>query len=322
MPEHSQASCRQLMQTSQDVLCLFSALFSQKTWHRLVPLPFSYMQMSIIEVAESGELCCTSACGWCLPERRAKPMKRESQPSVGKTHLNIMWARQCQTEKESFFLSFFLSFFFFLSFCPSWVTWPAGYMGHVFTSSPVLVMGGFFFIAPRPLSPAVLLGKYSTLGTEQLHHCCHREHLVITSRAQPPAEFTEPSASPMTRLCLCMSLLETLDMLNTPIRPGTKFSFFHTQHLPQKIVCSQRLFAPTRVHTHKHTRTQTNFNLRIVGNVGHLRSLCRLVPERLCLCHTVSQAVCHRRRDSFQKHWALSVWITAVYICIMPVIMG
>lgn len=84
--------------------------------------------------------------------------------------------------------------------------------------------GGFFLITPRPLLPAVLLGKYSTLGTDQLHHCCHREHLVITSRAQPPAEFTELSASPVTRLCLCMSLLETLDMLNTPHTAETKFS--------------------------------------------------------------------------------------------------
>lgn len=93
-------------------------------------------------------------------------------------------------------------------------------MGHVLCLSD----GGFFFITPRPLLPAVLLGKYSTLGTDRLHHCCHREHLVITSCAQPPAEFTELSASPMTRLCLCMSLLETLDMLNTPIRPRPNFS--------------------------------------------------------------------------------------------------
>lgn len=86
-------------------------------------------------------------------------------------------------------------------------------------SSTVFVMGGLFLITPRPLLPAVLLGKDGTLGTEQLHHCCHREHLVIASRAQPPAGFTERSASPATRLCLCTSLLETLDMLNTPTRP-------------------------------------------------------------------------------------------------------
>lgn len=96
-------------------------------------------------------------------------------------------------------------------------------MEHVCLSSSQLVIGGFFLITPRPLQPAGLLSKYSTLGTDRLHHCCHREHLVITSCAQPPAEFTELSASPMTRLCLCMSLLETLDMLNIPIQPRPNF---------------------------------------------------------------------------------------------------
>lgn len=129
--------------------------------------------------------------------------------------------------------------------------------------------GGFFLITPRPLLPAVLLGKYSTLGTDQLHHCCHREHLVITSCAQPPAEFTELSASPMTRLCLCMSLLETLDMLNTPIRPRDQV--FCTQHLPQKIVCSQHSFAPAHVYTHKNK--QTNFDMNIVVNTAYLQCM-------------------------------------------------
>lgn len=128
------------------------------------------------------------------------------------------------------------------------------YMGHICMHSSGFVMGwGFFPITPRPLLPAVLLGKYSTSGTDQLHHCCHREHLVITSCAQPPAEFTEPSASPVTRLCLCMSLLETLDMLNTPIRPRP--SFLHA--LPQKVVCSEHSFAPTHVHAYTHTNKQS-----------------------------------------------------------------
>lgn len=87
---------------------------------------------------------------------------------------------------------------FFL--CPSW-----SYgldVGHIYVHVSVSMMG-----VPTHLTqiwlPAVLLGKYSTLATAQLPECCHQEHLVITSHAQPPAEFTEISASPIT--CLCLS---------------------------------------------------------------------------------------------------------------------
>lgn len=41
-----------------------------------------------------------------------------------------------------------------------------------------------------------------------------------------------------------------------------------------------------------------------------------------CLCCTLSEVVCRCQYGCFQRHWPLSVWITAVYICIMPVIMG
>lgn len=68
----------------------------------------------------------------------------------------------------------------------------------------------------RASAASVLLGKYSTLGTDRLLRRCHREHLVMAFRARTPAEFTELSASPVTCPCLCASLLEPLDMLNTP----------------------------------------------------------------------------------------------------------
>ncbi len=112
---------------------------------------------------------------------------------------------------------------------------------------------GFFLITPRPLLPAVLLGKYSTLGTDQLYHCCHREHLVITSCAQPPAEFTELSASPVTRLCLCISLLETLDMLNTPIRPRP--SSLHATSPSENSLLRTLICTNTCTHTHIHKQT-------------------------------------------------------------------
>lgn len=86
-----------------------------------------------------------------------------------------------------------------------------------------------------------------TLVTDQLHHCCHREHLVITSSAQPPAEFTEPSPSPVTRLCLCTSLLETLDMLNTPIRQRPSFS-------TRSISLRKNFAEKTHLHRHVYTR--------------------------------------------------------------------
>lgn len=40
------------------------------------------------------------------------------------------------------------------------------------------------------------------------------------------------------------------------------------------------------------------------------------------LCFTLSEAVSRRQQGCFQRHRPLSVWITVVYICIMPVIMG
>ena len=277
MPEHSQASRRQLTQTSQDVLCLFSALFSQKTWHRLVPLPFSYMQMSIIEVAESGELCCTSACGWCLPERRAKPMKRESQPSVGKTHLNIMCARQCQTEKKGVFLSFFLSIFpsflFFLSFCPSWVTWPAGYMGHVYALRLPLRswwVGG------------VLLHRTRTSAA-----CCViRQIQYIRDRPAPPLLSSRTSSYHISRSTTCwvhraisiphdplVSLYVSAGDLGYVKHPHTArdqvFIFPYATSPSENSVLTTLVCTDMCTHTHTHTHTQTNkqtnFNLRVVG---------------------------------------------------------
>lgn len=44
------------------------------------------------------------------------------------------------------------------------------------------------------------------------------------------------------------------------------------------------------------------------------------LPARLCC--TLSEAVCRRQHGCFQRSRPLSVWITAAYICIMPVIMG
>lgn len=151
----------------------------------------------------------------------------------------------------SFFLSYIFSVF---SFCLFYLL----FMGHrawracqgCLLCFLLVVVGGIFLITPRPLQPAVLLSKYSTLGTERLHHRCHREHLVITSCAQPPAEFTELSASPMTRLCLCVSLLETLDMLNTPIRPRP--SLLHATS-PSEI----SLLRTCICFLHIHTKTNT-----------------------------------------------------------------
>lgn len=129
----------------------YSLPYFLETWHRLVPLPFSYMQMSITEVAESGELC-TSAGGWCLPQHHASQWSINLKPSVGKLHLND---NVCKTmpdqkslsgmhrfsqlraaEKDIIYFSFFLSLLYRHSYlfilCPSWVTCPWGYMGHVF----------------------------------------------------------------------------------------------------------------------------------------------------------------------------------------------
>lgn len=130
--------------------------------------------------------------------------------------------------ESSQFLSFCWNLFFLFSLSLSFMgrmICRVQYMGHVcMYPSGQRDGGAFSVVTPRPLLPAELLGKYSTLGSDRLHHRCHREHLVITSCARPPAVFTEPSASPVTRPCLCASLLETLDMLNTPIRPTTKLS--------------------------------------------------------------------------------------------------
>lgn len=214
----------------------------------------------------------------------------------------------------TFFLYFFLSFLFALHGSQG-LKGMSGMSACILLCFLLVVVVGIFLITPRPLQPAVLLSKYSTLGTEQLHHRCHREHLVITSCAQPPAEFTELSASPMTRLCLFVSLLETLDMLNTPIRPRP--SLLHATSpseisLLRMCICS----------LHIHTKTNTYCKHFFFVNVEHLHCMYWLVSERLCLCYTVEGAVCHQQHSFFQKHLALSVWITAVYICIMPVIMG
>lgn len=98
-------------------------------------------------------------------------------------------------------------------FCPSWIV-PNG----VYSTRQCLWRWGPFLITDRPPHARWVIRQIRYIRRDQLQHCCHPEHLVITSHAQPPAEFTEPSPSPMTRLCLCLSLLETLDMLNTPIR--------------------------------------------------------------------------------------------------------
>ncbi len=274
-----------------------------------------------MEVAESGELC-TSAGGWCLPQHCA------SQWSINLNHQLGSFTIICfSVHLLSLFLSLpFYSFSLFL-WCTgrlrfSFVLHGSRGLKGIWGMSarpPLCLLSGFFLITPRPLLPAVLLGKYSTLETDQLHHRCHREHLVITSCAQPPAEFTELSASPVTRLCLYVSLLETLDMLNTPIRPR---SSFYRQHLPQKVIFAQNAHLHQHVYTHAPTNKQPNFNLNVVVNAAHLHSLHWLVPEWVYLCYAVSEGVCHRQHGCFQKHWALSVWITAVYICIMPVIMG
>lgn len=62
MPEHSQALERQLMQTSQDVLCLFSALFPSNMAHTGAAAILLHADVNYGEVADSGELC-TSAGG-------------------------------------------------------------------------------------------------------------------------------------------------------------------------------------------------------------------------------------------------------------------
>lgn len=110
---------------------------------------------------------------------------------------------------------------------------------HTQTSAACCVVRQIQYIRDRP-APPLLSSRTSSY------------HIL----RYPPAEFTELSASPVTCLCLCMSLLETLDMLNTPIR----LREFSTR-LPQKIVCSEHSFAPTRKHTYTHR--QTNFNLNM-----------------------------------------------------------
>lgn len=208
----------------------YSLPYFPETRHRLVPLPFSYMQMSIIEVAEWWAV---HICQWMMsPPALCEPMKHKSEPSVGKLHLNSKIFTTLPDRKPfslfclfvCFFLSLCLSFFdvYFLLLCPPWsdsleATWGMPLRRPLWWAI-------LLHHTTRPLLPAALLGKYSALETDRLHHRCHREHLVITSRAQPPAEFTELSASPVTRSCLCVSLLETLDVLNNPTRPRPKFS--------------------------------------------------------------------------------------------------
>lgn len=149
----------------------------------------------------------------------------------------------------TFFLYFFLSFLYALHGSQG-LKGMSGMSACILLCFLLVVVVGIFLITPRPLQPAVLLSKYSTLGTEQLHHRCHREHLVITSCAQPPAEFTELSASPMTCLCLCVSLLETLDMLNTPIRPRP--SLLHATS-PSEISLLRTCICSLHIHTKTNT---------------------------------------------------------------------
>lgn len=138
----------------------YSLPYFPETWHRLVPLPFSYMQMSIIEVAETGELC-TSAGGWCLPQQRA------SQWSINLHHQLASFTLTSQRVWSAPFSSQLLEKYnllnyrykgfsvllllflwcthtvsFSLSFVLSRVTWRRGYMGHVCVSSSLFVMGG------------------------------------------------------------------------------------------------------------------------------------------------------------------------------------
>lgn len=150
---------------------------------------------------------------------------------------------------------------------------------------------------PGPLLPAALLGKYSTLGRDWILRRCHREHLVMVFQARTPAEFTELSVSPVTCPCLCASLLEPLDMLNTPTY-GWDQVFYMLQRCQKMGTCIALIWKCLLMETPS------------------------LLLFQVRSCCTLSEAVCCCQHGWFQRHRPLSVWITAVYICIMPVIMG
>lgn len=86
MLEHSQALERQLMQTSQDVLCLFSALFPRNMAQTGAS---AILLHADVNYSGGREWWAVHICWWMMsPPALRKPMKHKSPPTVGKIHLN------------------------------------------------------------------------------------------------------------------------------------------------------------------------------------------------------------------------------------------
>ena len=84
MPEHSPALERQLMQTSQDALCFFAALFPRNMAQASAAAIPQHADVNYLGGRErSGELN-AHICQWVIPPWAAQASGAESTPSVGR----------------------------------------------------------------------------------------------------------------------------------------------------------------------------------------------------------------------------------------------
>lgn len=105
MPEHSQALDRQLMQTSQDVLCLFSALFPRNMAQTGAA---AILLHADVNYSGGREWWAGHICQWMMsPRALRKSMKHKSQPSVGKLHLNNNICKMLPEQKDCLIPAYF-----------------------------------------------------------------------------------------------------------------------------------------------------------------------------------------------------------------------